>query len=574
MAGTFLPLVPGLKVVYSIFKTLSENGNPKELFLESIEFLNNLEHDNLNISTESETIFGIQFHLYFELLRTTMKRINTQYPSRFLANSTTCLFTILSKNLNKISSSTFHIVLRRLYIFARDYNPPLTDPIQNLKNFEIEESIQRKLLQSYVTFVVALAIDRSPVDWCSRLLFEIKSGIEYSDFQIRKDAYEMKGLLRSDQAPILDLLDRFGQLILSIDLDPIKLLQCLIDDIDLKDSQTASLKPGAGDLNNITFNYNRPEHPESVQLSQDGILYLITSYFAINRDSFKYLKNPLTLTQVIALTVKYVSRPHIDLKNIPVGIREAIGFWSWWIAKDLNSKQLALVPQNLIKPYLQLLLFIVLPFKRLSADGSGKIVLIDPQFRKPIYTLIAKILSLLPDKISYDFLMDWIKSNKFELSKNFSVNLLKDLLINKKSIVTSATTNIDELSQSLKNTNLNDNTNDNGTTETYIKLTDERKLELQKLIQQSIKSLSTIITNENLVGSTISINQFKNTLSWIGVLNSLSSKFDVIFIKSSISEIETIISKFQSISSKENINTFIGLLNAAVKSLKKSINAN
>lgn len=152
---------PKVKLLFAVFDVLAKHGNPKEIFLRCCEILESLGfHDDNTFYEEyvpldeirfvddelKEKTLNFKFHLIFELLRSTFRRITTLYPLRFLAMIVASTLKYYTNNLVYLLNPSF--ALRRIYTFIRDYLPPRTPGGVVLED---EKYLQRKLLQSFLT---------------------------------------------------------------------------------------------------------------------------------------------------------------------------------------------------------------------------------------------------------------------------------------------------------------------------------------------------------------------------------------------------------------------------------------
>ena len=104
-----------------------------------------------------EFILELRFHVLIELINSTLKRITTLYPSRFLSEAVQALIKFVSQNSVDLDDTMF--VLRRIYSFVRGYIPPHTPEnaaelatpkeLTDIQNFE--QAMQRKLICSLLT---------------------------------------------------------------------------------------------------------------------------------------------------------------------------------------------------------------------------------------------------------------------------------------------------------------------------------------------------------------------------------------------------------------------------------------
>ncbi|CAM9015304.1 unnamed protein product [Wickerhamomyces anomalus] len=217
--GSLLRETGLIKAIMDNFDLVAKNGNAKELFLKSIELLTTLEDFDAS-NEKSFKIADIKLHTLIELLNTSLKRINTIYPSRFLSMATASLLRAITMYCTKSIHTRF--VLRRLYAFARDYMAPLkpndylskhgitqeeADKIEDDENF-----LQRKLLQSFLTQISEITFLQNSFD----LSVELYKSLQYKcQNKLPPPDENNEEAITSSRG----LFTRVTQLALSFDLD-------------------------------------------------------------------------------------------------------------------------------------------------------------------------------------------------------------------------------------------------------------------------------------------------------------------------------------------------------------------
>jgi len=500
--------------IMRLFDLVAKNGNSKELFLKSIELLANL--DDLNPSNEKEfNIIDIKLHTLIELLSTSLKRINTIYPSRFLSMAITALL----KVSNSYISKTIHIrfILRRLYTFARDYIPPMKPKdyiskheitIEEAKKIEDDENyLQRILLQSFLTQLAEISFTLNTID----LSVELYKSLQYKTKGILPppNDEDNEQLITSSRG----LFSRITQLSLSYDMDLPKLFDDikksslkLLSKIDLTKSDDEKiqdiLKFSINDKISSIYNPDSEKIPQSMI----GELFFITQYTKEVSSIF-----PITLHEAIAITLRFLSPGLISEKFQNKGMIDISLFWCWVSLISSKSTDFSKIPNH------ELILFLQIVIYYASID-------VKPSIRIVAYTLLTRVLTSVKEDISYNFLIDTLTTAPFMNAKAAVVSILKDLVIRVKTPEFS----IDSITKDLSNSKLNesDETEDDSTpkpklpTRHYIELNQSRIDDIYALIRESIDE-----TFPDDEGEELNTASFKVTLGYLNFLIAIKQRF-------------------------------------------------
>lgn len=532
------------------FDLVAKNGNPKELFLKSIELL--AEIDDADVSTDKAfKILDIKVHTLIELLSTSLKRINTIYPSRFLSMAIASLLRLFSTYTTKTVHLRF--AARRLYSFARDYIPPLkpSDYLekhgitqQEAQKIEDDENfLQRKLLQSFLTQLSEICFTNNSVDFSVEL---------YKNLQYRFQG-KLPPTLENDEelyTSTRGLFSRITQLTLSFDMDlendfeKIKKDSLdLLSKVDLKKDDDEKIQ----DILKLAINdkISHLYHPETkeIPMSPSGELFYITHYAREISQIF-----PITFHEALAITLRNLSPGLIAQKFQTYGSVDTSLFWCW--ASMINSKQsdFIKIPNHELILFLQIIIF--------YGSISNK-----PSIRLVAYTLLTRVLTYIDEKTCYNFLIDTLTTAPFLNAKAAVVTILKDLILRVK-----VDSSIDSLNDALKTTKIDDDDDKKKEdkpeipTRHYIELNNSRIEDIYALIRESIDE--TFQDDGNLNSGS-----FKVTLSYLNLLITIKEKFPIDKLQKIIEATETKLEKFTKYES-EDPTVNIGFISITLDSLK------
>lgn len=389
----------------------------------------------------AERFLDLKFVALFETISTTLKRITTSYPSRFLATATTGLLSFFASNVPRLSLHGLVFVVRRLYLFVRDYNPLLNDSVT-----EMEKELLRKLLQSFITFLFEILFSTTSVKWSHRLYVELRNNVALEIQQIKRERFYV---LQNYTFQINDLSERIEQLGMSIDMDVNSLFKELVSDLvekydknnlslpdtlntvsDDTASETSTIRPDS-----LPFDFQGAKAPENVHLSKEGILLFVTQVRFENRHNpespaFKSFQDLIKVTHefILGSASPYSLQGDNESETAAIpssGVCDALAFWALWTLRNVKSTQQLLhqVPsEKMLIEYLQLLTMMAV---HINPDREGDL-------KALLYSVILRILSLHTHAMRYGYLVDTIKSCPFSESKQMAIRHLKDFLVAKK----------------------------------------------------------------------------------------------------------------------------------------------
>lgn len=480
--------------VCKIFEVLAHHGNAKELFLKSTELLSSLLENDVRTGNGEyrSKFFDVKLYCIFELIDSCLRRIHTLYPSRFLGMTVASFINSLHGNpVADTEEASFR--WKRVYSFARNYQrPPLPEkidvsPAELEKINSDEDYLQRKLLTGFVTEAVNLVTKRTVVGYAS-------------DF-----FNHLQGSAKRDEHNYVNLpvLDRLVELALSFDVDLtsnfkgfIESSNDLVDTLEL-DGQDDEEKHGHL-FEKLVVGYQKDlvsslvsSEAKAVQDSASGILVLFTHSVGPVWDMKKV---SVSVSDAVALTLRLIVPGMIHTTFFNRGFTDIAVFWSWYaihqtaLEKRNLSLELSKIPSLLLLAYFQALLFMLISNREW------------PNLRFALLTLLTKVLAHAPEETSYAFLIDSLKECPYENLKTALVGVFKEL-------VTKEKTDINDLSKTLKETNITDAKDEkarppplpkrNSSRSTrFITLTDSRVKNLQEVVQETIDR--TFVTEDSV----------------------------------------------------------------------------
>lgn len=431
-----------MSYVMKIFNEIALKGNPKECLFVACEMMSNLKigdkllkNDNeeytMNFDKETlitienimhrnprEFFLDIRSHILIELINATLKRITTLYPSRFLEEAINAMDKFIKINCSDTDDAIF--LLKRFYTFCRNYIPPQKphnkDNLGTVNQLEIieenENAIQRNLLRHILTFSLGHLMKNKRLPWRNSFFADLDG-----KYMFTNDYY----------VEIKKTLSRFYQLAISFDID---LRKEFIDVCINESKHIYSAFSQVSGLNNET-NLKKPSHLiyqlsythelqklstlTKVLIDHYGILILSTLSF---EESSSSIYPEITIEDAIYMYLRFVT-PSL-LNNYHMSVIDAANFWIWTaIIKNKSSdskKILKSMPRDILMVYLQIIL----------SQGCQEV---NEKLRTLYFTLVTRSLCLIPEDISFAFVIDTLLHCPFEHGKSCVLAILKDLML-------------------------------------------------------------------------------------------------------------------------------------------------
>ncbi|SCV01035.1 LAMI_0G08922g1_1 [Lachancea mirantina] len=471
-----------------------------------------------------EFILELRLHVVLEMVTTTLKRIHTLYPSRFLGMAVGSLFAFGRSNADQIDDSVF--VLRRVFAFARGYIPP--QPTQEVirdipkddynKIVEDENCLQRKLLRSLITTSLNLFLKKSELHVAEALFAQIKN------LQFEPDSL---------WTVVNGISSRYFQLALSFDIDLEKefVTRCIEESKRIyqslpKDSEIVNdnARKAIGQvIYQLAYTYNLQKLANEKDLSLDAgsILILSASHFL---EKNKPLYPGIKIDDCIYMYLRFVTPAMFSQAYDHDFMVDVCHYWILTAVLNVpcheNRKILSKLPSYLNVIFLQILLL------KATTPAGGK-------QRMVLLTTLTRVLCLMPENITFDFAVDTLLSCPFPHIKCCMLGILKDLMINTRPHESDVTDALSTLS-------IKDDASDKKAPPVpprpFLVITEDRMAAIHSLALLALKSLKQSPSKET---STL-------MLTYLNFLSGLRMKWDLIFLGEIVKELSQFLQEEES----------------------------
>ncbi|KAH3676341.1 hypothetical protein WICPIJ_009121 [Wickerhamomyces pijperi] len=533
---------PNIAANMAVFDLLSRKANAKEMFLKAIELFETLDYSQLaGDDAKSERVLDIKLHILVELLSASIKRIRTLYPSKFLAMALSALLKSYVSYIPHTNSVKF--IVRRFYIFIRDYVPPgrphgfmeehgLTQEEAD-KIEEDENYLQRTLLRSFTTNLFGLGTKNRSGNFAVELFVSLKSaytgklpsfleGVLDEEYEYDDDSMTSTSLL----------FGRINTLMMSYDFifdDEFERIKSdsmkLFSDIDVSeyndDVLQKVLQITLTDKISQLYNHENEKIPQN----EEGLLTACTSYVKQTAHTF-----PITFKEAIPLTLRFLSPGILSESFRNIGSIDVVIFWCWIAMIKSKPTDLQAIPKYQIMLFLQILLF----YASILESQDARYVII---------TLLTRFVTMVDESTAYEFIINTLTGAPFENGKAAMVLILKDLTIRDRSVTATAT--VSDITKSLESSSIS-STNvpqpPKLPSRKYIELNQSRVDDLYALTQQCIDDSF----NEE-TGSISNPEIFKTLLNYINLVISHKLKFKQEDLKSIVDACEAKVEKYKSL---------------------------
>jgi len=440
LESNWIPQSGGLKrnvcvVKYmDMFGILASCGEPKSLLLACCEQISKLRlkpqseckdfsHDTPIDSDGSYPTtfifyrnFIVEFHTLLETINVCLRRIDTLWPSKYLATVASCLVNFIKTSPSNPASIL--PVVRRIYTFIRDYFPPGLPQNGDLPaNVEVSELpkivsdenyLQRKLL----VWMFSVLVEGHAKGLCTPFVSLLVSG------------YPQKYV--EEKWPRMEFMGRFVTLGMSMDLEYDNLLQKEIERAEqlFPKDNIGSFKTSDDILQMVIKGYNEDlKHgAEEISFSSISTIILYTCSTLVSKEKFS--DDPLRLIPLIKLQLRlfvpFSIKPQlVHYPAVACGMILVLEAISSHHEECLNSLAES-GNRLLLLTYLQNL-------SALCLNSENKVLL------SFFYRFLAKMLRNSSEETSYSFLLDTIESCPFEKLQVGCITILSELMSKDKS---------------------------------------------------------------------------------------------------------------------------------------------
>ncbi|SCU81379.1 LAFA_0C04478g1_1 [Lachancea sp. 'fantastica'] len=456
-----------------------------------------------------EYALGLQLHALMELISTTIKRIHTSYPSKFLATAVGAILSFIKTNAPLIDDCVF--VLRRIYMFCRNYIPPLPqadatntlDPEEVEKLSEDENALQRKLLQCLLTNAVGQLLLTRQMHTAAEYVMKLKK-IDTSSFE-----YPIRQNMRS-------MIGRCYHLAYSFDID-IKeafIIQCVKESVSIyqslpKDSEIVNETAKSGITQLIyqlahTYNIQKKLTERNLSLDPAGILALATYHY---QETGKILHPQIRIDETIYMFLRFFT-PEVYSQTTPnLYAIECCQFWIWVAVTNSscteNQAILKTMPSYIVATFLQIQLL-----RSFNEATEAP--------RMASFTLLTRLMCLIPEADAFEFVKDTMLNCPSNPMKCCILGILKDLMMNVRGSMADASKLLSKLSLSDETTQPSKQpSKPELPSRPYMIINEDRKATIHALAIMSFEDSKNAPIKENLMLSLTYLNFFVSLrLKW------------------------------------------------------------
>ncbi|KOH00529.1 Ybp1p [Saccharomyces eubayanus] len=366
-----------------------------------------------------EFFLTLKAYILFEFIGANLKRISTLYPSKYLGAAVATIEKFVYDHADSFEDALF--LLRRVYTFCRNYIPPDTPKDIQLnaqftqemldKVVEKESELQVRLLRRLCTFGISSPIKTVNTNpdtkyYCALNHQKFQPTVYYTE--------------------LLELYCRFYQLAYSLDVDIKAEFQNVLKECRIIYKSVPQEADAVNDEAKLvmermvyklayTFEVQKAAKERSVGLDLNGIvLFSGINYLETN----EHLVQKITITDAIYLYLRFTTPSLYSKVYHSVAVESVNRYWLWYAITTESLENVKTELKNLsvfvTKALLQVLLI-------------KNCVQVNHQLRMITFTLLTRLLCLVPENVAFDFILDVLKICPFPLGKTSVLCILKDL---------------------------------------------------------------------------------------------------------------------------------------------------
>lgn len=423
--GKLAAMTP-FRLVMALLSLICEHGNPRELMLRSCELMLSYEakrneerlaamsledkddgnetctfQDNDDFHTGFDSLYvsrkdNVKFCTLFEVIRFSLQKINTPFPSSFLLEAASTLLQVANDpNADLLSIATYG---RRMYLLARDFR--MSEDC-NVSQEEMQRV--RNILVNFLSHACEVLVKRFSLKYSERLFLQMRHKVMCAPQKDRENVY--CGTECTNR--MCEVTSRISQLMLSFDFDPADALHSLL-----------GVKCVNGELR---------EHAGGLPSTKvEGVELLANNYW-----SQQILKGPsLSGLCILKTQLHYDGNRNIDwnvkmaamyslqinktLQNTACKT-DVLLYWALWTANFFGPQTARQIDEPLLTEYLQMHLHLI------SSSECR-----EEQFVTG--SVIARALRFQSSDYSYNFCINVMKTSSSSAEHFVAVEALKTLV--------------------------------------------------------------------------------------------------------------------------------------------------
>ncbi|CCD25499.1 Ybp1p NDAI_0F01800 [Naumovozyma dairenensis CBS 421] len=509
-----------ISLVMKCFNEISLSGNPKDCLLTGCEILSGLSLENENLSlgmtqdsnkktstgpqyaqvdtkkyymerTPADFFVTIKMHILFELIGTTLKRINTIYPSKYLRLATSSMLQFVRVNSEGLYD--IRIVMRRLYGFCRGYISPEHDVINTDENIEQrgkiaqeeleeitrnEEVLQAKILRNFCT---------AGLQTC------LKATNDKSDAYYYHKLLQTECQLSAFYKDLVEINSRFYNLALSFDIDTKEeFLHVLEESSSIYKGVPKVVGKGQnGDIikqvvHKLSYSYELQKITKEKGLYVDpfGIVLLSAFHYM---ETGNHLYPEIHVQDAIYLYLRCVTPSFYSDFYTNLSVEGVARYWLWVSITRSPSitlkEEISELPEALLSVFLETLLL-----KNCTQNSE--------ETRMITFTLLTRLSCLVPEEIAFEFLSESLASCPYPHGKSCALGILKDLMSKNQIHADKADDSLSQVTEQVMNLSISVSGNRTPKNKTitderpYIRITDERMTIVHRMAMADVEKVN------------------------------------------------------------------------------------
>ncbi|CAH01304.1 Ybp1p [Kluyveromyces lactis] len=458
-----------------------------------------------------EVITELRFYSIIELMGSTLKRIVTLHPSKFLSEAVEAFSRFNLQNNEDVDDCLF--ILRRLYSFIRGYIPPSPPPdadkqvsAEELEEIKVsEEVLQRKLLCNILTSAL-------------HQLLKARTCISLLNYHSHLQGIPTLSTSSEYLGQLTDILSRYYQLATSFDIDvsaefkrlcvdeSVRIYRSLPKDSEIKSDE--ELKEITNFVYQLAYTYEVEKIANVKEILLDPAGILILRSFS-NEDFLPPSDAKITLQEAIYMYLRFVTP---SMFSALFENRSSHDLARTWILFALTNNSthdlmdsLKDLPSYIITVYLQ-------------TELIRACLQINDNLRRTQFSILTRILCLLPEDFAFNFIRDTLLSCPYEQAKCCALAILKDMMQHERKVPQKS--DEDDLAKDMEKLKIK-NSPPPLPSRAYMLLNDDRIATLHSITLLAIDSCAADPESKKV----------KTLLTYLNFLNAFLTKWDSVFLK-------------------------------------------
>mgnify|MGYP003365194051 CR=1 FL=1 len=429
-----------ISTLMKCFNKIALSGNAKECLLTACELLSDLKigevtPEDLDQGTDdiytpvnvNEFIPDLKLHILIQLMIGCVQRVQTLYPSKFLGLIVKAIAQCSRSNIDTMHDTKF--LLKRVYEFCVNYSKfqenrqipsdesgdASTEELEKIASDE--KALECKLITHLFTHILSLGL---------------KHVEPYFDLNYFSDVAKLAGGKSTDDVmdpELKDICSKYYLLAILYDVDiEHELNEYLEESQSIYDTAMEKVKQADKDddkekLNQFiyklsyAFSVQKTFSEKTLKVDPFGAVILSAIFYV---EEGKHALSQVSITQALYLYVRCASASlYSDLYHSKA-MESAARYWLWMAITQNSTNdlkhELGRIPSLITAVFLQLLLL-----KNCTQA--------DTQVKGISFTLLSRVLCLIPEDIAFDFILDTLLMCPYISARCHILSILKTMML-------------------------------------------------------------------------------------------------------------------------------------------------